>query len=119
MKTRRRKTDEEGSLTVLMVQILLVLAEGARHGYAILQEIEERGAPLPAVGAATLYRSIARLREAGLVEEVESDEALRRPRRTYSVTPAGIERAKREVARLDRVVRWARAADLLEVGPGA
>ena len=52
MPRRRRTTDESGVLTVLMLQILLVLSEDERHGYAILQEIEERTDAAFEIGAA-------------------------------------------------------------------
>jgi DNA-binding PadR family transcriptional regulator len=50
-------------------QILLALADGERHGYAIMQEIERRTAGEVRLGPGTLYGSIKRMLAAGLIEE--------------------------------------------------
>ena len=87
----RRTADERWSLRPVEFHILLSLAAGERHGYGIIQDIQERGdAPVPDVG--TMYRALARMVEAGLIEA-----AARRPaadagderRNYYRITEAG------------------------------
>jgi DNA-binding PadR family transcriptional regulator len=94
--------------------ILLALADQDRHGYAILQDIEARTGGELRLSAGTLYRSIARMVEQGLIAEVS-----RRPsrdnderRRYYRVTPFGRSVARAEMARLAELIRLARARGL-------
>ena len=63
--------------------ILLALADGDRHGYAIIQEVAARTGGEVRLGAGTLYRSIQRMVEQGLIEETAA-----RPRRS-STTSGG------------------------------
>ena len=49
------------SIILMMLQILLALSDGERHGYAIMQEIERRSAATTEIGAGTLYRSVKQL----------------------------------------------------------
>ena len=92
--------------------ILLALADGDRHGYAIIQDIEARTNGELKLGAGTLYRSIHRMLEQGLV--IESN---RRPpraldderRRYYRLTPFATAVARAEARRLTQLVRLARA----------
>ncbi len=93
--------------------ILLALAEGDRHGYAIILDVESRTGGALRLSAGTLYRSIQRMLEQGLI--VESGE---RPapeddderRRYYRITPFGLAVARAEAGRLTQLVRLARAA---------
>src|ERR1700682_7786 len=87
----RRTIDDHLPLRPVEFHILLSLAAGERHGYGILQDIQERGdAPVPDVG--TMYRALARMVEARLIEA-----AARRPapdasderRNYYRITEAG------------------------------
>lgn len=92
--------------------ILMALAEGDRHGYAIIQDVEARTRGAVRLSAGTLYRTLQRLLEQGLV--VEADE---RPapeidderRRYYRLTPLGRDAADAETARLSALVKLARA----------
>jgi len=98
-------------------QILLSLADGEQHGYAITQEICGRTSARMTIEPGNLYRSIRMLIDDGLIEESD-----RRPapdldderRRYYRVTPLGREVAVAETARLEALVveakrkRWAR-----------
>src|SRR5262245_21954603 len=94
--------------------ILLALADEERHGYAILQDIEERTGGELRLSAGTLYRSIARMVEQGLIAEVTrrrivgDDER----RRYYRLTPFGTAVARAEARRLAQLVRLARARGL-------
>lgn len=110
---RRPATDERSTLTPLMFQILVALSDEPRHGYAILQQIEERTGGAFTVGAGSLYRSIKQLVDADLIAEVEPKERVHRQRRYYRLTDPGKERAAAEARVLSDVVEWARDARLL------
>lgn len=92
--------------------ILLALADGERHGYAIIQDVETRTEGELRLGAGTLYRSIHRMLEQGLIVESQ-----RRParaldderRRYYRLTPFGTAVARAEARRLSQLVRLARS----------
>src|SRR5215203_5245944 len=96
------------------LHILLALAEGERHGYAIIQDVEARTSGEMRLSAGTLYRSIARMVEQGLIVEV----AKRRTaadderRRYYRITPFGTAVARAEMRRLSELVRLARRSGL-------
>lgn len=99
--------------------ILLALAGGEKHGYAIMQEVSVQGAGALRIGPGTLYGSIRRLLEAGLIEECASrpdpahdDER----RRYYRLTDLGQRAAAAEAARLDSLVRLAKRRNLLPGG---
>ena len=91
--------------------ILLALADESRHGYAIMQDVAERTAGEIKLGAGTLYRSIQRMLEQGLIVE-----SRRRPapqfdderRRYYQITPFGTAVARAEARRLAQLVKLAR-----------
>lgn len=103
-------------LTRAVFHILLVLAERARHGYGIMQEVERLTDGRVTLGPGTLYRSLQRLRAEGLIEEVggPADEPVEDDRRrTYGLTDAGLAIARAEAARLAALVRVARARGLL------
>lgn len=97
-------------------EILLSLVAGTRHGYAIIQDIEARGAGAVAVETGTLYRALQRLVEHGLVAPAEpppvpadGDER----RRYYAVTPEGRRAAAAEARRMAALVDRARAVRLI------
>lgn len=98
-------------------EILLALAAGPRHGYAIIQEIRERGGD--AVETGTLYRALQRLTEGDFVrpvpaprDAVDSDER----RQYYAISALGRELASMEARRLSAIVDAARQARLLPRG---
>jgi DNA-binding PadR family transcriptional regulator len=104
-----------GSLTSMEFEILLSLAGGHRHGYAIIQEIAERSNGTLTVRPGTLYRAISRLLDAGLIEEVRgSDEGDAARRRYYAMTRAGRQVAVIESERLARQLATARERKLLK-----
>ena len=95
--------------------ILVALAEGDRHGYAILQEVAERTRGQVKLGPGTLYRSIQRMLEEGLIEETRERPAAENDderRRYYRITPLGRAAARAEAGRLADLVRLARASGL-------
>jgi DNA-binding PadR family transcriptional regulator len=103
-------------LTSAMFHILLALADKERHGYEIMQEVQERTEGVVRIGPGTLYGSIKRMLSDGLVEE--SDE---RPdpeldderRRYYRLTDFGFRVARAESERLATLVKSARVKKLL------
>jgi len=95
--------------------ILVALAETDRHGYAIMQEVAERTGGTIRINPGTLYTTIRRLLEQGLLLELddrpdpsEDDER----RRYYRLTPFGRAVARAEVARLERMTARARRAGI-------
>jgi DNA-binding PadR family transcriptional regulator len=99
-------------------QILLSLVDEDRHGYAIMQEVAERTDDTVRLGPGTLYGSLKRLLEAGLVEEgsERADPQLGDERRRYyAITKFGLAVARAEARRLDAMVRTARRKKL--IGP--
>ena len=93
--------------------ILLALADEDRHGYAIIQDVEARTNGELKLSAGTLYRSIQRMLEQGLIVETRDRPAPEHDderRRYYRITPGGTAAAKVETRRLGQLVRMARAA---------
>jgi DNA-binding PadR family transcriptional regulator len=97
-------------LTPVVLEIALVLAQGERHGYEIMQEVERRTDGRIVLHPGTLYRALSRLLEQTLIEELEArpsrDEDERR--RYYRLTPLGAAVARAEVERLADQVAAAR-----------
>jgi DNA-binding PadR family transcriptional regulator len=115
MTTDRPDTDALLPLPPATFHILLSLAEGDRHGYGIIQDVEQRTGGELRLSAGTLYRSIQRMLEQGLLVEstrrpapAEDDER----RRYYRLTPFGTAVARAEARRLSELVRMARARGL-------
>jgi DNA-binding PadR family transcriptional regulator len=97
--------------------ILLALADRERHGYGIMQEVEERSAGTMRLGPGTLYGAIKRMLAAGLIEEsakrpTAKDDDQRR-RCYYRLTSLGRTVATEEAARLAALVRTAEAKRLV------
>ena len=122
-KEQTEQTPEELiPLPRLAFQILLALAKEDGHGYGIAKEVERNtgGRTKPSTGS--LYLSMVRLKEQGLIEETqqrppgESDDARRR---YCSLTPLGRRVARAEGERLLRLVNLARERQLLDDGRGS
>jgi DNA-binding PadR family transcriptional regulator len=94
--------------------ILLAVLNGERHGYAIIQDVEARTEGELRMSAGTLYRSVARMVEQGLIAEVTRRRTISddERRRYYRVTPFGTAVARAEMRRLSQLVRLARASGL-------
>jgi DNA-binding PadR family transcriptional regulator len=113
--TKKRETQSFLPLTPAMFHILLALADGEKHGYAILKEVARRTDDKVRLSAGTLYGNLARLESAGLI--AESD---RRPevvldderRRYYLLTEFGREVAVAEAERMEEALGQARAKKL-------
>lgn len=95
--------------------ILIALADDDRHGYAIIQDVAERTGGAIRLSPGTLYRSIQRMLEDGLIveprERPSPDEDDER-RRYYRISPLGTAVAKAEARRLADLVKMARARGL-------
>jgi DNA-binding PadR family transcriptional regulator len=103
-------------LTPVVLHILLTLAEGSRHGYAIAQEIEDTTEGQSRTGPGTLYGSIQRMLSSSLIEESPAprgtdDDDTRR--RYYRMTAFGRSVLELELERLARIVRSPRARRVL------
>ena len=116
MTSRTRSVEAFLPLTTPMLHTLVALADGEKHGYAILKEIARRTDGNVRLSAGTLYALVRRATADGLI--VESDE---RPdisldderRRYYRMTPLGRRVAAAEIARLESIVEMARAKKLV------
>ena len=93
--------------------ILMALADDDRHGYAIIQNVSGRTGGTVRLSPGTLYRSIQRMLEEGLLVEIderpdpeEDDER----RRYYRITKLGRQVARAEAQRLIDLVKIARAS---------
>ncbi|WP_432993859.1 PadR family transcriptional regulator [Dactylosporangium sp. CA-233914] len=98
--------------------MLLALADGPRHGYAIMQTVVVESGGDVRLGPTTLYRTLRTLHEAGLVCEVPHDDpADDARRRYYDITAAGRAAAREQVRRLQQLVDTARTKPLFDPGP--
>ena len=96
-------------------QILLSLADEARHGYAIITDVRDRTGGEVALTASTLYDALSRLVDETLIEEVDAPDRADRDgrRRYYALSAAGRDALRAEVRRLERVLAMARTKRLL------
>ncbi len=98
--------------------ILVALAERDQHGYGIMQDVAERTRGRLRLSAGTLYGSVKRLLEQGLISELRESQ---RPdksldderRRYYRLTPSGRKAAQAEVNRMAELLEQARANGLV------
>ncbi|HEX6316264.1 MAG TPA: PadR family transcriptional regulator [Gemmatimonadaceae bacterium] len=101
--------------------ILLMLAPGERHGYGIMQDVLVHTEGHIELEAGSLYRTIRRLDDQGLLEESArrpSPDADDERRRYYRLTPFGRKVVAAEAARLRSLVRLAESTRLLNPLPG-
>jgi DNA-binding PadR family transcriptional regulator len=96
-------------LTEVAFEILLSLADGERHGYDILKDIERRTDGRLRLHPGTLYRALARMIDDGLVEQTTTEDETDQRRRPMRMTRLGGDVAKAESARLAAQVGHARA----------
>jgi len=110
-------------LTPAHLHVLLLLAEGPRHGYGLLGGVAERSGGRIELGPSSLYYTLGRLEDAGLIRETEApgspEDAVphEEQRRYYELTGSGRERLAREVELLDDIVEHARRIGLEAGGP--
>jgi DNA-binding PadR family transcriptional regulator len=113
------KRRDPGSLLPLtpgMFQVLIALADGEKHGYAIIKEVTRRTEGEVSLSAGTLYAIIRRFVQEGVVAESAErpDPALDDERRRYyRLTEFGRDVAQAEAARMETVLGMARAKKLI------
>jgi DNA-binding PadR family transcriptional regulator len=116
---RDPNVDDLLPLTPVVFEILLALAGGERHGYAIMQDVADRTGGRIDLHAGTLYRALSRLLDAGLIEELDERPAPDvddQRRRYYRLTPLGAAAARSEAERLRAQLAAARARHLFRKG---
>jgi len=96
-------------LTPAVFHILLALAGGDRHGYGILKDVLRHTDGAVRLGPGTIYGTLQRLMEAGLVEESDGPADVDGRRRHYRLTRAGRKALEADVQRMEGLVRAARA----------
>ena len=104
--------DELLPLSPLSMAILLSLADGERHGYALMQEIEEQTDGMLKPGTGSLYAGLQRLMDDGLIRESEGEADADRRRRYYAITETGRDVARAEAQRMLKVLGTAAAKRL-------
>jgi DNA-binding PadR family transcriptional regulator len=114
MPDRLRTVDHLLPLKPKVLHILLALADGARHGYSIMQEVAARTDGQIRVWPAAMYGTLRELEELDLIAETDtrpSDDDERR--RYFALTPLGKRVLGEEVRRLEAIVDQARASRAL------
>jgi len=100
-------------LTAAVFYILFVLAEGEKHGYAIMKEVETVSGGQFIMGPGTLYTTIQRLLELGLIEETSTSSDSERRRRFYRLSRRGRQTLEAELSRMESLVRSAQRRKLV------
>jgi DNA-binding PadR family transcriptional regulator len=95
----------QATLTPAVFHVLLALADGPLHGYAIMQAVETSSGS--AMGPGTVYGTLERLEAAGLVRELPAARTDRR--RVFALLPAGRQSLQEEARRLSRLASLVRA----------
>ena len=104
-------------LSPQVFHILVALAGGDQHGYAIMQDVATRSGGKLRLSPGTLYGSVKRMLDQGLIVELRASERPDAPddderRRYYHLTPFGRKVAKAEAARLADALEQARVYGL-------
>jgi DNA-binding PadR family transcriptional regulator len=102
-------------LTPAVFHILLALSSGERHGYGIMKQVEADSQGRVTMGPGTLYGSLKRMLDAGLVRESDKrvDPEMDDQRRIYyQITGIGAEALASELERYNRIVTIARERKL-------
>lgn len=100
-------TDEMLPLSPLSMEILVALAAGELHGYAIMQAVEGQTGGRIRPGAGTMYAALDRMLTADLIREVTTAEDRAGRRRSYGITPFGRQVARAEARRLTALLELA------------
>jgi DNA-binding PadR family transcriptional regulator len=95
-------------LSSIVLHILLALAEGKRHGYAIAEEAAAQSDGAVRLGPATLYGTLQRLLDKGWISTAEAPQGVDERRRYYRLTSAGRLALDAEIRRMDNLVRKVR-----------
>ena len=117
MRAQKKRDPQQWlPLTPTVLHVLLSLADGDKHGYAIIKEVRRRTNGDVELGASSLYAVLKRLLDDGLVDETEDrpDPSLDDERRRfYRLTGFGRDVAIAETKRLEAIVMQARAKRLV------
>jgi DNA-binding PadR family transcriptional regulator len=103
-------------LPTAVFHILIALADRDRHGYSIMQDVSTRTDGKVQLSAGTLYSSVRRMLEQGLIEELSESpdpSSTDERRRYYRLTRFGRRVAAAEVARLNDLLDQARRTGLV------
>jgi DNA-binding PadR family transcriptional regulator len=109
-------TDPNSPLTPAVFHILLALSGGARHGYGVMKQVEADSQGKVAMGPGTLYGSLKRMLDAGLIREGDTrvDPEMGDQRRIYyQITDTGLQALAAELERYQRIVTLAQQQSLL------
>jgi DNA-binding PadR family transcriptional regulator len=116
MTRTKRSAESLLPLSPAMFQVLIALADGDKHGYAIIKEVARRTDSEVKLSAGTLYAIIRRFEEEKVIDECEQrpDPSLDDERRRYyRLTPFGREVAQAEGRRMESALRMAQAKNLI------
>jgi len=105
--------DERLPLTPPSMAILLALADGDRHGYALIRAVEEQTGGALKPGTGSLYAGLRRLMEDGLIEGAEGEAGSDARRRYFAITAEGRNLVRMEAERMLRVLDVASDRGLL------
>ena len=108
-------TRQPAPLTPAVFHILLALSQGERHGYGIMMQVRADSDGRVSMGTGTLYGSLKRMLDAGLVQESDKrvDPSLDDERRVYyALTGVGEQALSAELARLRHIVELTRGTKL-------
>jgi DNA-binding PadR family transcriptional regulator len=114
MPDRPRRVDHLLPLKPRILHVLLALADGPRHGYAVMQEVAARTGGRVRLWPAAMYGTLRELEDLGFIEESEKrpdDDDERR--RYFALTPLGTRVLNGEIRRLEAIVDHARASRAL------
>src|ERR671912_2358591 len=113
MPQDRDRIDRFLPLKPFVLDVLLALADGKRHGWALIREVQQREGG-DRILPANFYRTLRALREDGLITEAAGEDPGER-RQYFSLTSLGPKVARAEVKRLEALVVDPRARRLLRV----
>lgn len=116
MTKSKRSPDTLLPLTPAMFEVLIALADGEKHGYAIIKEVARRTEGEVSLSAGTLYAIVRRFEQEGVIQESEArpDPALDDERRRYyKLTVFGREVAQAEARRMETALKMAHAKNLI------
>ncbi len=114
MPQDRARVDSFLPLKPFVLDVLIELADGKRHGWSLIREVQKRDGG-DRILPANFYRTLRALRDDGLIEEVKGGADDERERRQYfALTTLGAQVARAEMKRLEALVIDPRARKLLK-----
>jgi DNA-binding PadR family transcriptional regulator len=116
------KQTQQGTLSPAVLHILIALADSDLHGYGIKLDVEARTDGAMSLGSGTLYEAIQRLETIGYIAETTPPADApsgARKRRYYRLEQPGRSALENELARMDKIVRFARHKKLMPKAHGS